>query len=183
MHNKFKIEIRAQLQEPTGKIIKTLPWVKANSLLVGFIRVLLVQMSQVFQGIIYVNGITYNMSAEAQAFRVIQVARQTASGIVIGTGTTPVTIDDYKLEAQVTANITHPSSTFSLENPDASTYRVAISRLLTNATGAVLGIREVALYMDELQGVSPICLDHTLYSVDVPNGISVTLTYRITISL
>lgn len=159
------------------------PWKKANSLLKQFIQCLAMQMGQANTQFKCVSGTLRTFSAQSTAFRLYVSARPTASSIVIGTGTTPVAMDDYKLETQVSTNITHPADAVAVENPDASTWRVSIARAFTNNTGASLGIREVALYWDESSGVDPVCLDHTLYSVDVPNGVCVTLTYRITVSL
>jgi len=183
MPSKIKIEIRAQLHKD-GKIIKTLPWKPANSLLKQFIQILAIQMAVVNQTLKAIDNTDNSTAQGAFAFGANALLAATTLGILIGTGTTPVTMTDYKLETQVTTNITHAVVTFAIENPDSSTWRLAIARVLTNNTGASLGIREVALYVTAGTGSAlKFCADHTLYSVDVPNGVGVTLTYRITVSL
>jgi len=180
---KLKAEIRAELRDRQGKLIRRLPWRPAQSLLKQFIQCLAIQAAQANQTIKLVSGADQSVGTSPDALRVDGPAADTVKGIVIGTGTNPVAMADYKLQTQVTTNITHSVVSFAVENPDANTWRVAISRIFTNQTGASLGIREVGLY--NKIGVVPaaICLDRTLYSVDVPNGVAVTLTYRITVTL
>jgi hypothetical protein len=183
MKYKIKIEIGAVLHKD-GKIIKILPWKRARSLLKQFVQLLAIQLQQ--------SGLTVKDTANAdQAYVAIASnlavdggAAATTKGIVVGTGTGAVAMTDYKLGTQVTTNVTHAAVSFAVENPDTATWRVAISRVFTNATGASLGIREVGLYhLAAVAPVGPYCLDRTLYSVDVPNGVAVTMTYRISLSL
>jgi len=103
-------------------------------------------------------------------------------GILIGTGTTEVAMDDNCLETQLSANIAHAVQTFAVENPDANTWRAATSRGLTNNTGATINVTEVALYTNYVAG-SYFCIDRTLYPVAVAAGATLTLTYRITVTL
>lgn len=183
MPSNFKVHIRAELKDRDGKLIKRYPWVKANSLLKQFAQVLAVQMGQAAISIKRSNNADYNLSPEALAFRSTPGAGATTWGILIGSGTTPVAMTDIVLQTPVVAGVTHGAQTVAVENPDANTYRVAISRTFTNATGASLGIREVGWTYLDGGGTPYFLLDHTLYSVDVANGLAVTLTYRITISL
>ena len=107
---------------------------------------------------------------------------ETTLGLVIGSGTTPVKMDDYQVETQLTANIAHAWDSFATENPDAATWRAAISRGFTNNTGAAVTVKEVALYCrmgSSYRG----CIDRTLYEVTFQAGETLTLTYRISITL
>jgi len=183
MPSKFKIEIRAEIKDHRGRLIKRLPWVKANSLLKGFIQILMAQVYGAAQTIKDTGGADRSVAAAIKNFCLAAALTETTYGIAIGTGTTAVTMTDNKLETQVTTNIVHAAHSFAVENPDASTWRVAIARVFTNNTGASLGIREVALYAQATASLYSICIDRTLYSVDVPSGVGVTLTYRITVSL
>ncbi len=183
MRSKFKIEIRAELRDPRGALIKRYPWKKANSLLKQFIQILTVQLQQSALTVTQTSGTDQSIGAHAYNFKAVGAAADTFNGILIGTGTTAVTIINYKLETQVSTNITHGVVTFTVEAPNANTARVAISRNFVNATGATVGIREVALYVQAGASLWQFCAERTLYSVDVPNGLTVTLTYRISITL
>jgi len=183
MPSKIKIEIRAELRDPQGKLIKRYPWKKANSLLKQFIQILMVQMSTVAQNTTDTGGVERSLTISSQNFNSAGAAALTTNGVVVGSGTTPVSMTDTKLQTQVTTNVAHSAHSLAVENPDASTWRVYIARVFTNNTGATLQIREVGLYCFGAGSTWNFAIDHTLYSVDVPNGVGVTITYRITISL
>lgn len=183
MPSKFKIEIRAELRDSlTGRLLKRFPWVKANSLLKQFIQMVAVQLSQANITVTDVDNVDRSVAKHAAQLGVDGAALAVDKGILIGTGTTAVAMTDYKVQTILTAGMTYGINTFAIENPDASTWRLAISRIFTNGTGASVGIREVVIYAWDSQNYK-FCIDRTLYSVDVPNGVAITMTYRISISL
>lgn len=183
MHSKIKIQIRAIVHTKDGRTFKKYPWKNANSLIKAFIQILMIQMSQAAQTIKDTAGNSASHSVSAQALAVIAAINFTDRGIVIGTGTTPVTMTDWKLETQVIANVAHAAEIIALENPNAATWRINVSRIFTNNTGGVLSIKEVALYSDDTGLGYTSCIDRTLYAVDVPNTYPITFQYRITITL
>lgn len=183
MSSKVTIEIRAELKTSSGITIRTCPWKRANSLLKGFLHLLLVQISQASQTILMVDDTSVSTTTQAVNLSLNALAADTTFGMVIGTGTNAVTMTDNKLQTQATANIAHAAPTFALENPSASSWRISIARVFTNNTGATVGVREAALYFRTAAAGKLACGDRTLYSVDVPSGIGLTLTYRITVSL
>jgi len=164
-------------------MIKRFPWRPAQSLLKQFIQLLAAQMSQVNQTIKDTSGTDRTGANAAVNLQANAPAGTTTFGMLIGTGTNPVTMADYKLQTQVTAGIGHAAVQFAVETPDADTWRVAISRIFTNNSGGTLSIKEVALYGYFTTSLYTVCMDRTLYSVNVPNGVAVTLTYRITVTL
>jgi len=180
---KIKAELRAELRDAEGNVIRRLPWRPANSLLKQFIQLLTIMFQQAAITVTRTTGVGQSIGPAATVLRVNGAAGATNNGIVIGTGTNPVTMTDYNLQAQASANIDHGITTFAVENPDANTWRVAISRIFTNNTGATLGIREVGLFSHTDPACNTFLIERTLYSVDVPNGVAVTLTYRITVTL
>ena len=179
----IKVEIQAFLTNSDGKVIRRYPWKQANSLLKQFIQVLMAQLSQASQTVTDTGGTSRAGAGAILNLKASAGATDTTFGIVIGTGETTVTMTDYKLQTQVTTNIAHAITTFATENPDTSTWRAAISRALTNNTGATLSVKEVGLYCTFTASGYIVCADRTLYAVDVPSGVSLTLTYRVTVSL
>jgi len=180
---KLKVEIRAEVRNRQGRIIRRYPWRPSSSLLKQWIQCIKIQLSQVAETVTLVTGGTSSVGLSSDALRVDGPAADTVKGILIGTGTNPVTMTDYKLQTQVTTNITHGSTNVVVENPSASSWRVVISRSFTNGTGALLTIREVALYNKIGVVAAAICFDRSLYTVSVAAGSSVTLYYRITATL
>ena len=180
---KIKCEIRAILTDQNGKIIKRYPWKRANSLLKQFLQLLAAQMTNTSQVIKDTGGTDRSAASNSSNLRCGDAGTSTTYGIVIGTGVTAVTMTDHTLETQVKTNIAHQAMLSAVENPNTSTWRIAISRGFANNTGAKLSVKEVGLYMKFTDTPWFVCGDRTLYAVDVSSGVTLTLTYRITVSL
>ena len=178
-------EIASIVYDSTSQeIVRIIPWKKANSLVVQFIRMLAIQMSQVAWVIKKTNGTDVSRGPGEGAFTVVCNAGTTDKGIVIGTGTTPVTLYDYALASQVITNVYYGNTTVAIENPSENCWRNLVTRSFTNNTGSDLNIKEVALYCRYSTGdVGPYCLERSLYNVSVPHSLSVLISYRIAIYL
>lgn len=155
----------------------------ANSLLKAFMQVFFNQARNWDVVVIDTNGVEQLSYGWGSPGTFVAGLGDKTLGIVMGSGTTPVTMDDFKLQSQLTTNVAHAAQSIALENPDPNTWRTVISRALTNNTGAILSIKEVALYGFGELNFQKFCYDRTLYSVDVPIGLTVTLTYKFTITL
>lgn len=66
----------------------------------------------------------------------------TQSGFVVGTGTTPATVNDYKLESQITSGLSSSGSTAFYRFDDAGFERV-MSCVITNTSSEAITISEV----------------------------------------
>jgi hypothetical protein len=183
MHSKIKLQVRAIIHTKDGRIFIKYPWKNANSLINAFIQILMAQMTQANQTIKDVLNANISVPAYSQNFQAIAELGNTTYGILIGSGTTPVAMADYKLETQIITNVAHAATSIALQNPNASTWRIALSRIFTNNTGGILAIKEVALYIVGAATPNYFCGERTLYSVDVPDTYPITFQYRITITL
>ena len=178
----LKVEIGSEVKDSQGRRIQKVPFRECHSLVKGFIQLLTVQLHRSSYNIKDTTGTTRSISHNSACFA-CQPTTQTDFGILIGNGhANAVTMEDWKLESQIITNIAHQAVTFSTENPDSSTWRIAISRPFTNNTGSLVEVEEVALYV-LLNVYYTVLADRTLYSVSFGNGLTLTLTYRITISL
>ena len=182
-HKFIRVEIRAEIKDNAGKVTYISPWSECHSLVKNFLKVLSASMLQTAITIKDTGNTDRATSGYSGNLSVVAAAGLTVNGIVIGTGTDAVTMDDYKLQTQATVNIAYALLALTLEAPDANSYRLNVSRMFTNNTGAVLNITEVGLYCIAGNAGIYFCIDRTLYSVAVAAGSSVTLTYRFTISL
>lgn len=183
MHHKIKIEIRHSTLDGDGKrILTSSKWKPANSLLGALIKRLWSAWQNYAANIVDTGGTSRSIAASTQDI-VTAPADTTTYGIVVGTGTNPVTIDDYKLQTQVTTNIGHYATTTSLENPDANTWRVNVVRQINNNTGSPLAITEVALYVTNSGAAYKLCFDRSLYNLTIPNGAARVITYRISATI
>lgn len=183
MHNLIISFIEARLETSAGKLIKLLPIVQCHSLLTAFVQCLGVHLSQSSRTVTDTGNASRTISISSGNFKVAAVADETTYGIVIGTGEDPVTMADYKLGSQVTTNITYGNVAVSDESPDSSSSRSKISRPFLNNTGSPLNVTEVGLVGNFTSGNYKVLLDRTLYNVTIPYGVSVTITYYLTVSL
>jgi hypothetical protein len=181
--NIYKAEIRAVVLGKDGKIRKRYKWKRANSLIKAFAQGLKIGMGQAAETVKDVTGTDRTVGANAANLSVNAVSGVSSWGMVIGSDATPVSMSDYKLGAQITTNVDHSAVTVSMEYPDANTARVVISRTFTNNTGANVVIQEVGLYA-KLGGTTyNFCIDRSLYSLLLPAGEAVVITYRISVSV
>ncbi|MBA7495705.1 hypothetical protein ES702_06294 [subsurface metagenome] len=181
MH-KLTVTISARLYDPHGRLIRKFRPRAAHSFLAQFIEFLQVQMGQIQTSITKTDNTEVDANVSTQNLRVNAGSSTLTWGMLIGSGTNPVDIDDYKLQTQITTDLTVSIHTFVLSYPTASSRRLVISRTFTNAMDSPMAIEEVALY-SLLDPSHFICLDRTLYSVSIPAASSLDLIYRIDVSV
>lgn len=179
----LSVTLQGEIRDPTGWIIKTLPEIPANSYLRQFVDLLSVQLSRVALNITRITGAVYSTAADDENFRADGGAGATTYGIVIGDGEAAVALEDYALGNQLTTDIVYSSVSFGVPITDGGKRYFDITRTFTNNTGAGLGIKEVGLYVG-LTGIAKLaCIDRSLYSADVANGDSISLRYRISVTV
>ncbi len=178
-----RLELRGEVRDQQGRVTDYGEWVRANSLLKAFVQILGVMMDQVARSIKDTGGTNRNQGANAALLRVNNAGYATGTGPIIGTGTTPVTQDDFALAAQATTNIAHGNAIVSVDNPSTGIWRVTITKTFVNNTGALLAVKEVGLIFSSTGDQYPFLVDRTLFSKDVPIGSTLTILYRLTITL
>jgi len=177
------LEVRCEVHDQGRGRIRRDRWRRARSLLKQFAQLLFIQMGQTTTAVIDTGGTSRSCTPSSTALQVNAASGLTTWGIVVGIGTDPVTMTDYKLQSQVTTNIFHGPVGVSIENPAANVWRIVVSRPFVNNTGAVLGIREVGLYGKGGTVSYDICLDRSAYVKNLSPGGGFTFTYRVTIML
>jgi hypothetical protein len=175
--------ISADVLDPkTGRILERLEPRPANTFLQNWMKMQYCLFGNAtVAGTVDTGGTARTMNQANNPRLMNAGAGVTTHGIVIGNqvGPAAVTLADNKLQAQVTANITHAAMVFSLNAPDASHYQLILSRQLTNVTGSTLNITEVALYINESGSGYFYCVDRTLLALSVANTLATTLTYTL----
>jgi len=113
----------------------------------------------------------------------------TTFGIVVGTGTTAPTIDDYALETLIAhgtgaGQLEYSAVTFGAPASDATTSQFTITRDFANASGGSITVNEIALYAKGSRGgyanvwYFMIIRDVIAGGISVPNGQTLTVNYR-----
>ena len=111
-------------------------------------------------------------------------------GIIVGTGTTAPTIDDYAIETLIDHDAAPPTAgrlqysavTFGAPASDATTSQFTITRNFANASGGAITVNEIALYV---KGYKYNTIRHFMVIRDVigggiavPAGQTLTVNYR-----
>lgn len=115
-------------------------------------------------------------------------ATATGYGIYFGTGSTPATKDDYRLENPITSGltITNPSS-ISEKNEADGIYSVEASFIVNNTSGAEVNIWELGVFTpvgkaSTTSGCWAALMDRVVLDspVIIPNGGTKMITYKLT---
>jgi hypothetical protein len=158
----------------------------ANSFVRQLIDTLRMQMSQGTTNIRDVNNSVWSMSPSQYSFMVNAGVGADTWGIQVGTGTSSVGIEDYKLASK----ISHGTGSGQLQYGAVSVGNVAIvgtsaqftiARTFTNNSGADITVNEVGLIWN-YAGLY-FLLDRSLLTFTVPNGESRTVTYTIKVTV
>ena len=164
---------------------------RARSMLGNWYRILYAQMSFSTCSLVGTNGIDRGASWEQENWKFKAAADEDYIGIVIGTGTTPVTIDDYKLDTQImngtgTGQIRHLASTPGSPSVAGSNCEFLTSRVFLNNSGGSIMVRESGIY-SRCKGptyYSYACIVRDVFGSpqDVPDGGSITIDYTLRVT-
>ena len=161
---------------------------KARSFVKAFIGLLNVQMAGASRSIIDTGGTSRSISNSSYNFQVTAGAGTSAYGIQVGTGTNPVTIDDYKLQSQIAHGTGAGQLQYGATSVDA--YAVSsgkaffnVQRLFTNNSGGDITVKEIGL-VSCIGGTSYYgLLDRTLMEFTIPNGGTRGVSYEIRVTV
>ena len=116
---------------------------------------------------------------------------ETNFGLRVGTGTTPVTPEDYELETIIahgtgSGQMLYSAQTYEAVEVISNTSRFRITRVFTNNSGASISVKEIGAAMGLWDNTS--AYGYLLYLRDVlaspssvPDGASLTLRYRFSV--
>ncbi len=107
---------------------------------------------------------------------------------MVGTGTTPVAVSDYKLETIIAhgvwaGNLSYGATSVSAFQVVAGEARIIVSRPFTNLSGALITVREAGVYVGTQDPANTtrfylICRDLLSPAVDVPDTKTLSVDYK-----
>jgi len=113
----------------------------------------------------------------------------TTRGILVGTGSTAPTVDDYKMETQIghgtgAGQLQYSAVAFGAPASDATTSQFTVTRDFANGSGGAVTVREIGLavrvYTYSTYGWDILIIrDVIAGGISVPNGQTLTVNYRI----
>ena len=162
-----------------GEILEVHPWKPSNTVLKQFLQILMVQFIQNPQTVLDITNTGQSVGISSANFNLLSPSNY-LWGIQIGTGTTAVTKEDYKIETQYQSNVDHAIPSFEFLNPEAQVYELLVHRSFQNNVGTPFDITEVAL-ITEGAGTKRYCIDRTLYNITFGTGESKIITYKFSI--
>lgn len=127
------------------------------------------------------------------ALRMDGVATDDSKGVMVGTGTTAVTISDYALATKIaegtgSGQLSHGAVTFTAPSVSGSECSFTVTRVFTNGSGATITVKEIGIYVTA-QSTTP-TVDYYLVIRDVlattqavPDGGSITVVYTLKVTV
>jgi len=163
---------------------------EANSLVIGFMKVLAAMFGSLTLATIDTSNTSRNnVGADADNFDVAAAAGVTTTGIVVGTGTTAVTISDYNLATPIAhgtgaGQLSYGAVTFDANTTTSgSSVFFQIYRTLTNNTASTITIEEVGLVGAGSTTGWYFLYDRTLSTKALTAGAATAITYKIQITV
>lgn len=188
---KAKLLIEVDIRDKSGKQLYYQKQ-EANSLVRGYIDILYVLMSQSNLNLVRGhNNTTFTATnTDPASFDSKATAGDVDRGIIVGTGSTAVTITDYALGTPIAhgsgaGELAYLAATVTTPGTVGSTHSFTISRGFTNNSGNSITVNEVGLY-SMLSGATALqrpMIDRTLMTFSIAHGATGTVTYTFQVSL
>lgn len=180
---KVKIYARMEIRDSKGKLISKGRKKLLHSYVRGFVDALGALMGNGAQ-VLDVTNILRTWANQGLAY---SSAGDTTYGIVVGTGTDAVTIDDYKIKTLIlhgstTGKLSYGATSVGTCSSVGTSRIYTIARTFTNLSGDDITYREVGLYL-KIITAQYLCIEHSLLEGTIANGTSGTLTYTISVSV
>lgn len=137
-------------------------------------------------------GVARAINSHAVNFRVTAAITQVTYGIVVGTGSAAVAIDDYALatmcdEGTGENQLNYYACTVSDPSVSAPDCSFTITRSAINNSGAPIVVAEIGLNMTAYDTLTPYYFlgirDVLVSSVEVPDGGAITVVYTIKVTV
>lgn len=196
----FRAILELVVKDANGKVTERRVQ-KSESFVRQFLELLMVQAAQISvhmalpvtdvagnSAFIYAGGHTFNTNA---------AANDDSFGVQVGTGATPPTINDHRLESKIShgvgvGQLQHGGVTYGLPASDPTTSHFTITRDFSNASGSAVTVNEIGIVVKALDfstDYSPVdryiltIRDVVAGGISVPNGETLTVNYRLQASI
>ena len=173
------------LKDKHGKLLAHLKQ-PARSWLKQWSQLIYGGMYGVAQSVPDINGVGRTQSVTYDLLNVAGLAGNANLGVVVGSGTDPVTINDYRLQSQVAhgagaGQLIH-QSTEIIYPPSVSGAECyfQVKRIFINGSGGIVSVNEIGVY-GAITSSYPACIirDVLVGTVNIPDGGSMTVIYRV----
>jgi hypothetical protein len=190
----IELVVREGIFNPDGKITTQIGPKRSESFTRQFLELLWMQAMNVYYLTGYrvrdINNTLKNVFASNRTFDVTGAIAAVDKGIIVGTGNTAPTINDYAIETIIPHDAAPPTAgamqysavTFGAPASDATTSQFTITRNFANASGGAITVNEIALYCYAYWFATAYSFmtirDVIAGGIAVPNGQTLTVNYR-----
>lgn len=176
--------------DKNGKIVRKSRKRRAHSFVKGFLGMMYSLMgdSQSMYPVKDINGSDRTLQTYKSLYKVNPPVSEVRYGIVVGTGSNAVSIDDYKLQTKIatgtsTGQLNYGSGSISSAVSTNTTTQTIISRQFSNSSGGSITIQEVGVNVYyETSGWYFLIIRDTV-SISLNNGEQLTFNYIIQTTL
>jgi hypothetical protein len=189
----IELVVREGIFDPNGKITNHIGPKPSESFLRAFMEHLFIMFSNILDGDpIQMRDTSNNLidiGKTATFLNTDGAAGAVTSGIIVGTGNTAPTINDYVIETLIAhgvgaGQLQYSIVTYGAPAADATTSQFTITRNFANGSGGAITVNEVGLYVETAPGGTPVpyyfmtIRDVIAGGISVPNGQTLTVNYR-----
>jgi hypothetical protein len=187
---KLKCEIELELRDKDGKLLEKRKF-PSHTYVVPFFTLLDAHFAVRDMVITKIDGTSAATSIgntyAAWDFQVNAGYGDTSKGIVIGTSDFPYSPTQYKLQSIISHGSSSGQMLYSVQTIDqpqmvTDGYRLVLSRVFTNVSGASITVKEIGVYMTAYNVGSLMMARDVITPVIVANGQSLTVRYIISIT-
>jgi len=174
------------VRDPNGKVISR-ERRKSRSFVKQWNQLIYMHMAGVSLDMVDTEGTTLSRSRHTLDFGMNAAAGLVTKGIVVGTGDTAVTINDYQLAAIIAegagvGQINYASCTVATSVVSAPTCGFLVARSAVNNHADTITVKESGIYMGQATYSMMAVRDVFVTPQDVPNGGSITINYTLRVS-
>jgi len=165
---------------------------KSESFVRQFLELLWVEFNKTAKGtplaMMAVDGFARGAYENKLAFGCNAGIGVVTNGIIVGTGITAPTINDYEIETLIEHDAAPPTVgslqysgvTFGAPASDAATSQFTITRNFANSSGGAITVNEIALYSKGYSTYNFMTIrDVIALGIAVPDGQTLTINYRL----
>lgn len=184
-----KLYYTVEVRDREGKLLKHIRR-KARSFVQAYNQILYAQMAQASTTIKRTAGTDTTVGPHANSLAVNAAAADYLFGIVVGRGSTAVTISDYWLqticlEGSGTNEVNYQAVSLTAPSVVGSSCSFTVTRSAINTSGATITIAEIGLIG---KGTSTpyyflLVRDVLVSTIDVPDGGAITVVYTIKVTV
>ena len=182
----IQLLIRAVVTDPDGKVVSDTGQKPARSFLIQFLEFIFAMFDGAWKYATATNGGEDPIGSDGfsvnRQLRIDGQINESWKGIVVGTGDTAETNEDYTLETQLTegvgaGNITHGVQNIGSAAVVGPNVDIELKRAFTNNTGSTITVEETGVYVT-INGDYHCIIRDTL-TAPVPAMYSLTIYYTI----